>query len=472
MYMGDRKTGKITFYAEEDMVDQDAVYWIWLADRCGPASKYFGSLIERFGDPFEIYRLDDFEILQMNLPSGITQRLCDKSLTSSSKTLDICQSEGIDVITYGDERYPESLKQLVDPPAVLYCRGHFPSFGHMLSIGVVGTRNMSEYGRQNAYKSGYDLARAGACVVSGMALGIDGAAACGALAAGGFTVAVLGCGVDEIYPKHHTTLMGEILRHGAVISEYPPRTKPNGYNFPKRNRIISGLSQGLLVVEASLKSGALITAKNAHDQGRDVFAIPGKLTEEGAGGPNSLIKEGAYPAHTVADIIKRYEFIYGDLVDKKKLEYDISELPSIDEVFNRYGMYYAVSGKEAPNTGMYTVKGSRGSEEDAARRAQGGRFDRFEAKKSAEQNKTPISETRERAETRQSEVKVEKAPEPAIELDEKTRSVLEAMPLDRPVRPEAIKVNGMGVAEVITAITMLEIYGLIESLPGGVYIKK
>lgn len=454
------------------MIDQDTVYWIWLAEGCGPASRYFGNLIDRFGDPFEIYRLDDFEIAQLKLPNGVTQKLCDKNLTKAHEMLDICKSEDIDVITYGDGRYPEGLRNIVDPPAVLYCRGHFLSFDSVLSIGVVGTRNMSEYGRRNAYKSGYDLAKAGACVVSGMALGIDGAAACGALAAGGFTVAVLGCGVDEVYPKHHTTLMGEILRHGAVISEYPPRTKPNGYNFPKRNRIISGLSQGLLVVEASLKSGALITAKNAHEQGRDVFAIPGKLTEEGAGGPNSLIKEGAYPVHTMADVIKRYEFIYGDLIDKKKLEHGISELPDIDTVFKKYGMYYAISGREAPSTGMYTVKGSRGSEEDAARRTQGGRFDRFEAKKSAEQSKAPIPETRERAEKKQSEVKAEKAPEPAIELDGKTRSVFEAMPLDRPVRPEAIKINGMGVAEVITAITMLEIYGLIESLPGGVYIKK
>ena len=262
------------------MKNQDTLYWIWLAEKCGPASKEFNRIIEKYEDPFDVYRLDEEELEQFSaLGKTVREKLCQKDLEGASEILRYCKQNRVDVISYADRRYPERLKQLQDPPVVLYCKGHFPEFDSSLCIGIVGTRKMSEYGKQSAYKIAYELAASSVVTVSGMALGIDSVAACASVMAGGRTVAVLGCGIDTVYPKQHKKLMDEICRHGAVITEYPPKEKPHGYNFPKRNRIISGLCQGVLVVEGAVGSGSLITANAAINQGRQVFAVPGKISD-------------------------------------------------------------------------------------------------------------------------------------------------------------------------------------------------
>ena len=251
------------------MAVEQNLYWIWLAEACGAASKSFVRLIDRFSDPFEIYSLDEEEIERIEgIGERLKSKLCDKQLERAYSVIRACKSGKIDVIAYGDKRYPSRLKKLEDAPAVLFCKGRFPDFDSRLCIGMVGTRKMSEYGKESAYKIAYEMAAANAVVVSGMALGIDSVAACGALAAGGTTVAVLGCGVDVVYPKQHAALYEKIAKHGAVISEFMPSSSPEKYNFPIRNRIISGLCQGTLVVEGDKRSGALITAKCALMQGR------------------------------------------------------------------------------------------------------------------------------------------------------------------------------------------------------------
>ncbi len=428
------------------MKDNDTLYWVWLAEKCGVACREFDRLIREFENPFEIYSLEDYEIAHLGLGAGLAARLCQKDLRSSQDILDTCRRDGIDIISYGDARYPDRLKLIQDPPVVLYCKGHFPNFDAMLCVGVVGTRKMTEYGRQNAYKIGYELASVGICTVSGLALGIDGVSECGTLAAGGRTVAVLGCGVNYDYPKHHTTLRREIINHGAVISEYPPDAEPTKYNFPKRNRIVSGLSQGVVVVEAAAKSGALITADYALAHGRDVFALPGKVGDVGAAGPNKLITQGTHIILSAADVIKYYSFLYKDVINPKLLEVAQRKMPKIDDALRRCGMYYCLGRDEALTEPTYEVKGSN---------------------KWTDKKTPPLKDIRE-----ESVGAVKEEAEQLPTMDATTRRVFEAMPKQRPIGPDGIVLEGVSTTEIITALTMLEIQGLIEPLPGGLYARK
>ena len=215
------------------MFNDQTLYWVWLARACGVASKSFVRLIERFREPYDIYSLDETEVEHIEgIGEGLKAKLCDKRLEESYSVVSFCKKNKVSIISYGDKRYPSRLRLLEDPPAVLFCKGKLPDLDSRVAVAMVGTRKMSEYGKQSAYKIAYEMAAANLIVVSGMALGIDGVAAGGALAAGGDTVAVLGCGIDVIYPKEHGELYDKIARSGAVITEYMPSTRPEKYNFP------------------------------------------------------------------------------------------------------------------------------------------------------------------------------------------------------------------------------------------------
>ncbi len=208
---------------------------------------------------------------------------------------------GAEVVTVCDPHYPDQLRTLPDPPFALYVRGQLP---RAVSVAVVGTRNPSADGEHVARRMGAELAAAGVCVVSGLARGVDAAAHRGALDSGGPTVAVLGCGVDVRYPPGHEQLADQVARHGALVSEYPPGTRPAKHHFPQRNRIISGLARAVVVVEATLRSGALITADLALEQGREVFAVPGSVLNPRSAGPHRLLREGAGWAESAADVLQ------------------------------------------------------------------------------------------------------------------------------------------------------------------------
>lgn len=441
------------------MKNQDTLYWLWLAERCGIASKKFNLLIEKYNDPFDLYSLEENEIYQLEgLDDDIKARLCRKDLDASYEILKYCKQNRVDIISYGDSRYPVRLKELRDPPIVLYCKGHFPDLNTRLCIGIVGTRRMTEYGRQSAYKIAYELGAADVITVSGMALGVDGACACGALSAGGATVAVLGCGIDTVYPKAHTALAAEIVRHGAIITEYPPKEAPRGYNFPKRNRIISGMCQGTLVVEAALGSGALITANSAIDQGREVFALPGKVGDANAEGPNELIRRGAYPVMSAQHILEHYEFLYGDVFDKKALTKAGKKIPDTDTAFLKYGLDYATGIKEEKDEVYLPPKGKR------SRRAAEAEVKEREEREAAPALGGPQQETDKGSESSYNEL--------IAGLDPTTRKILEALPQDRAVSADAAVGDGISVSDAITSLTLLELYGLVSSLPGGLYIRK
>ncbi|MGM9937492.1 MAG: DNA-processing protein DprA, partial [Candidatus Ornithomonoglobus sp.] len=212
------------------------------------------------------------------------------------------------IITIEDEEYPALLKEIYSPPAVLYALGAKLNDEDELRIAVVGTRKYSAYGRRACEKLSKALAEKGAVIVSGMALGIDTFAAAAAVNAGRKTIAVLGSGIDVIYPYQNKDLYKEICRNGTILSEYPPGTRPLGYNFPRRNRIIAGLAQGTLVIQAPEKSGALITARYALENNRDVFAVPGEIYDINQVGTNELIKAGAKPVTCAEDILEEYGF--------------------------------------------------------------------------------------------------------------------------------------------------------------------
>lgn len=229
--------------------------------------------------------------------------LTRRNKTDLSQVANYLEDRVITPLFLTDNGYPEQLKNIYDPPPVLFLRGDKDCLNN-LSVSLVGSRNASPYGLAVAENLGRDLARTGINVVSGMARGIDTAAHCGALDAGGKTIAVLGCGVDVIYPSENGKVMNNIIKSGAVVSEFPPGARPEPWHFPVRNRVVSGLSKVVVLVEAAKRSGALITANLALEQGRDVMVVPGNITSKFSQGSNGLIKQGAAPVLEVADILE------------------------------------------------------------------------------------------------------------------------------------------------------------------------
>ena len=288
---------------------RDVLSWTWLSVRLGAASPYLNPLLEHFAAAADVYAADHAALAAVEgLPESVRLRLLDKDTDRAERILEDCRRLGIGVMTYDDPRYPRLLKQIAKPPAVLYFVGKPIDFDRKLGVAVVGTRTMTEYGRDVTYRFSYDLASAGAVIVSGMALGVDGMAAAGSLDAQMPTAVVLGSGLDVVYPKMHTKLYKCILRDGFAVSEYPPGAEPDARNFPQRNRIISGLARCVLVTECPETSGALITAREALAEGKPLFAVPGAITMPGSAGTNEFIKSGSAKMVTSpTDILDLFE---------------------------------------------------------------------------------------------------------------------------------------------------------------------
>ncbi|MBR2459627.1 MAG: DNA-processing protein DprA [Clostridia bacterium] len=288
-------------------------YWIWLSQAFGSTASAFSDklLYEFRNDPELIYNAREDE-LKAVLPDNprLIRRLMNKDLNGIGAIIHFCEKNNVGVLTPESFLYPSSLLSIVGKPLALYYKGTIPDFSEKLSISVVGTRKVTPYGINASYAMSYDLAKSGAIVVSGMADGTDAAAHRGALDAMGCTVAVLGSGIDVVYPKKNTPLYNELILHGLVMTEYAPGMPPNGWHFPQRNRIISGLSSGVLVVEAAQRSGALITAEYAKKQGRLIYAVPGKLGEYTSVGTNALIRAGAKITTSANDIISDFKALY------------------------------------------------------------------------------------------------------------------------------------------------------------------
>lgn len=281
------------------------IYWVWLGNLPGIFSNKITALMEHFESIEEIYKAADYK----NIPGisrGDALILGSKDLSHAKEIIEKINKLGAYILTYDDIDYPDELRKIDSPPYVLYLKGEKLSWDRLFAIGVVGTRRCTAYGAKAADNLCFDLAARGITIVSGMARGIDSAAARAALRAGGKTIAVLGSGINVIYPPENRELMEEIEKSGTVMTEYPPGSQPMAHHFPERNRIISGLSKGVLVIEAPLKSGALITANYALEAGRDLFAVPGEIFKDNSKGTNLLIKQGARIVSSAMDIIEEY----------------------------------------------------------------------------------------------------------------------------------------------------------------------
>lgn len=307
------------------------LHWIWLAHRPKVSDRVKLALLRHFGSAEAIYagEADGFSHIPDLNPEGLSS-LLDKDLTGAEKIYADCQKAGISVVTIHDDAYPGKLRHISDPPAVLYYKGKLPDFDALPMIGIVGTRKASAYGLNTAKRLGYQIAKCGGTVVSGLADGIDAMAMSGALNASGTVIGVLGCGPDKVYPAKNRYIFEETARYGCILSEFAPGTPPHGYNFPRRNRIISGLSSGVLVVEAPEKSGALITANLALEQGRDVFCVPGNIDLPTFVGSNRLIRDGAVPVSCGWDVMQEYAPRFPDKIRVDKTEPYPSEQPVIE----------------------------------------------------------------------------------------------------------------------------------------------
>jgi DNA processing protein len=275
------------------LTDEEELYWLALRMVPGLGTRRIGQLLDRLRTPQAIFRASASELEAAGLSGAVARSVSSGcSFEDAAGQQQKIRDAGAQLITLNDARYPEALRKIYDPPPVLFARGRVELVS-AVCVGVVGTRHPTPYGVAAAEKLSGDLARAGVTIVSGMARGIDTAAHKATLAAEGATIAVLGCGVDIVYPSENRKLAAEIAARGLILSEFPMAATAFPQNFPIRNRVISGLSSGILVIEGAQYSGSAITARLAMDQGREVFAVPGNITSKMSWGPNLLIKQGA-----------------------------------------------------------------------------------------------------------------------------------------------------------------------------------
>lgn len=305
-------------------------YWIWLQTSLGAGART-DEILGYFDDPETLYNAGSDE---WRLSGLFTEKKIEAlKRTTPSETwavLNECKKRGYSILTPDSNKYPQRFRSLCDMPLALYSIGDNSVLCDELSIGVVGTRNASAYGKDVAQKLSYRLAQSGATVVSGGALGIDSEAHAGAMLAKGRTCAFLGCGLSYDYLRENAALRRAITRYGAVVSEFQPFQAPSRTTFPTRNRLISGVSLGIVVIEAGKKSGSLITADKALNQGKDVFAVPGDIVRSSFDGANHLLQNGAKPVLSAVDVLSEYEATYGHLINMDVAREPLSGIDYVD----------------------------------------------------------------------------------------------------------------------------------------------
>ena len=446
----------------------EQVYWIWLALKLNNQNSVFQRLLDIFNNsPYEIYRADEKELKRAeHLSEFQIKSLLDKNIDEAISIHNYCKWNNVGVLNYCDSMYPDSLKAMKNPPIILYYMGNLPNLNNKICVSVVGTRKMTEYGMRSAYKLAYELASAGAVVVSGMALGIDSIAHAGAISAHGTTIAVLGCGIDVIYPKQHRLLRKHICQYGAILTAYHPSEPAYKGHFPERNAIISALSEGTLVVEAPKNSGALITADRAAEQSRTVYALPGSIEEPMSEGPNYLIKNGAVAITEARDILEHYFENHSRLVDPVKLRQGELSSDFDKEFLDKLGI-----------SADCVSKGPKGTPKALLEKLN------YELNNNAEQNSDYYSApaikkiNSDESITTPKEEKIKKEPTFVDEsvlstLSETERKIFNDLPCDKPTSIDDLARGGYPIGILMATLTVLEIKGLISSLPGGMYIRK
>ncbi len=329
---------------------EDKRYWVGFTLIKGIGAVRLQALIQHFGDLETAWKANPIDLAGAGLGAKLVERVIQaRESVDLEKISEQIARQGIHILTWEDESYPARLREIDQPPPVLYLRGEYLP-DDVFAVGIVGTRRVTPYGRQVTEEIASFLAANGITVVSGLARGVDAVAHTAALKAGGRTIGVLGSGVDRIYPPEHRALAEQMAERGAVVSDYAPGTPPDASNFPPRNRIISGLSLAVVVIEAGETSGALITAEFAAEQGREVFAVPGSILAPQSKGTNKLIQNGAQPLLSASDLMQALnltrmgehkaarKILPGDEVEAKLLA-ALGEQPiHVDELGNQTGL--------------------------------------------------------------------------------------------------------------------------------------
>lgn len=392
--------------------------------------------LEHFHDPEDIFFAQAEHYGQIpGISEDAVSALKDKNLLPAEQVLADCAREKIHILTFRDGAYPARLKNISDPPMVLYYKGRLPNFDGLPVIGVVGTRKASLYGMTAAKRLGFQIGRCGGIVVSGAATGIDGVAMQGALTADAPVVGILGCGVDVVYPLSNKGLFADTERHGCLISEFVPGTPPYKWNFPKRNRLISGISDGVLVVEAPEKSGALITARQALEQGRDVFVVPGNIDVPSCAGSNALLRDGAILVRSGWEVVSEYQHLYPDQIRRDNGPGRMTAYE--DEVRQEPAMAKVAQKAEIPHAGS----------------------------EKPENKKKKVIDN---AETSAYHDGCKEIPN----LNPNEQAIMEQLAAGERLVDDVIAATGLPSGQILAALTMLEVKGLVKTLPGRRVTKK
>jgi len=396
--------------------------WVWLSRAIGAGSPKPRKLLECLGSIDAIYAAPQglFELIRNLVNEKEITRLSDKKLDETDKIISACAKKGIRIIVPTDAEYPKRLADIPNPPTVLYAKGERISADDEVAIAIVGTRKFTKNGAEATAKISSEIAAGSGCIVTGLARGVDTIAAETAISVGGKVYGVLGCGIDVYYPPENKKLYEAVQKNGTVISEYPPGTEPSRFNFPRRNRIISGLSLGTVVVEAPEKSGALITAEYALEQNRDVFAVPCGIFEKSGAGTNKLIKEGATPVLCGRDVLEEYAAMHSDKINLDSIPQKTVDSVNYDE--------------------------------------------------NKEPEKKECSSEKDNGEGKLREFSF---PDGYLEkLSSDERLVAETIGAKELFADEISAVSGLAAAKVMSLLTLLEIRGCVMKLPGGKYAIK
>ena len=431
------------------MKNKELIYWLWLSLACRPGSALPSTLLKYFGSPKKIYGATEEDFAQLDIPFyGHEKELCDKSLDRAKDILSWCKKEKVGIATPEDYFYPDSFRTLPNKPMVLYYLGNFCDFDNRFTVGIVGTRHPSNYGLHAAKRIAYDLARSGAVIVSGLALGIDAAAHRAALYHESFTVGIIGCGIDKVYPKENSPLYEEVIRNGLIMTEYPPGTAPMGKNFPVRNRLIAALSDAVCVIEGSEQSGSLITAEDALKQGKALYAVPGSIFARESAGSNFLLRIGAKPCLSAYDLVEDFRARYPSLEGAVKLfkgtavkvgEKEKKKAPNLKKKIRSYifpGSARAEEEKAVPDDYEFILIDEKAVTEE-----------RIENGKESDTVQQPC----------------------LTQLSPEERSVFSALGYE-PVNADSLVTDELSVSALLRILTKLEMKGLVRKVAGGKYV--
>ncbi len=419
-------------------------YFIWLSEICGAGSSLPKRVYEAFdGDVKRAYEADMEEYNSHGIVGEEADILLDKDFTRANSIVDYCAENRVGILCFGAEYYPKRLYDIEDPPPVLYYCGRVERLAETATVTAIGSRRCTEAAYEAGYSISFKLASAGVSLVTGMAEGIDTACTLGALDGGGFCVGVLGSGINILYPFENHSLFTRMFKAGLIITEFSPYTEPKGVNFPIRNRIMAALCDGVLVVEARSGSGALITADLAKAMGKRIFAMPGNVTDSHSRGSNELIRDGATPVIEVSDILCELEYSYPEAVSVRRSKRE--RLAERDSYISR--------SKRRKEARLRRMEESKAEYTEPHRKRRG-------EKESEEAIENPNAKVSTEGACVETDLSMLSEAETAV-YNEILRGALTADAIGRSLE--------MKQDEVLAALTMLEIYGVITSLPGGAY---